>query len=153
MILPFSTVLPPRQHLLNPRACTYLNTEAAACNPDVEVVAILKGLHGSDRTVGQEPNLAAIAAAAGPSHRATAHPLATVGYEEEGRGSAARNKVRKAWLHDAIGSDGACRFCGSFITSRNTTIRKKHLLNPKACNMWVDVVGDMQHVGDCCETC
>ena len=127
----------PLQHLLNPRTCTYLTTEAAACNPDVEVVAILKGLHGD--VVGVSHPVAATAAVGPFSHHAAARPLENKDHEDDGSGTAARNKVRKAWLHDAIGSDGACRFCGSFITSRNTTIRKKHLLNPKACNMWVDV--------------
>ena len=44
-----------------------------------------------------------------------------------------KRKVHKPWLHDAIGADGACRFCGAFITSPNTSVRKRHLLNPKAC--------------------
>ncbi|GAX80644.1 hypothetical protein CEUSTIGMA_g8079.t1 [Chlamydomonas eustigma] len=47
---------------------------------------------------------------------------------------AKRKSVRKFWLYSSFQADGMCKFCGSMITSPNSSIRKKHLLNPNACS-------------------
>ena len=46
---------------------------------------------------------------------------------------------RKKWLHDAFYEDMGrpkCRYCRAQIVSKNTSTRKKHLLNSRKCR-WV----------------
>ena len=43
---------------------------------------------------------------------------------------------KKQWLHDSFDErqgPPSCRYCGNLIVSKNTSIRKEHLLNARRC--------------------
>ena len=134
------TLRVPSQHLLDPRACAgYLVSDLASTNADPDVVALLKQ---RQRQAASSPACSAIAgdatsAAASPASAVNGGSMPSPSPMLAGTAAPAesrRRQLRKAWLHEAFDTaSGTCRFCGGRITSPNTSIKKKHLLNPRAC--------------------
>ena len=127
------------QHLLNPRACYgYLASDDAAANNDPEVVALLRQRLALQQQHSVEADISALQQQPGGSSSqvfsvAGAEQLAPHGGSVS-TPAAPKGKLRKAWLHEAFDvASGICRFCGRCITSPNTSIKKKHLLNLRTC--------------------
>ena len=58
--------------------------------------------------------------------------LATASSGDDPSTAKKRGRRKIDWVHDSF-SGGKCIHCGSSVISQNTTVKKKHLLNPQAC--------------------
>ena len=68
-----------------------------------------------------------------PSPPLSPHPPPPSAPPDEAADAPHKTNRRKAWIHSAFSATGGCRYCGSRIASANSTVKKKHLLNPRTC--------------------
>ena len=45
--------------------------------------------------------------------------------------------MRKQWIRASFDGEGRCKYCSHVLTTSNTTVKKNHLLNIRACHAFL----------------